>query len=73
MCFKACRDDIPSTCKFEGFPFLNNCQYIVSNHLDIRICERNWNTTDFCDKETPGMIKHSCQRSCGVCDKGNIL
>ena len=64
----------------EFFPDLKesdvkNCQDIVSifkfNKNGSHICNALWSTSGFCDPITPGQVMTTCQRSCGICDRGS--
>ena len=76
-------DVIPTTCYLERVSQLvphlkesdvKNCQDIVSRFNSIKndhICNAWWSNSGFCDTITPGQVMTTCQRSCGICDRGS--
>ena len=77
-----CLDVIPTTCDVEKaseiFPGVKhsdvkNCQDIVSKFNSANyghICNAWWYKSGICDPMTPGQVRTTCQRSCGICDRG---
>ena len=63
----------------EFFPDLKefgvkNCQDIVSifnSKIYGSICKSLWSISGICDPMTPGQVMTTCQRSCGICDRGS--
>ena len=78
-----CSDVIPATCYLEKvsqfFPHLKesdikNCQDLVSRFNSLNnghICNALWSRSDICHPMTGGQVKTTCQRSCGICDRGS--
>ena len=68
-----CKDEIPSSCSLERF---KTCSEILQTFLEdagIDVCEAGWAESDFCYTDTPGLVKDTCRRSCGLCDPGNLI
>ena len=78
-----CLDVIPTTCYLEKvsqlLPHLKesdvkNCQDIVSIFNSTKnghICNAWWSTSGICEPTTLGQVMTTCQRSCGICDRGS--
>ena len=76
-------DVMPTTCYVEKllevYPGLKdsnikNCQGLVSKFnlvMNGLICNAWWSKSGICDPMTPGQVRTTCQRSCGICDRGS--
>ena len=67
----------------EDYPVLNgrkieNCQdlILIASEMGFekdQICSALWEESFFCDNITKGRVRHTCQRSCGICDQGSTF